>query len=85
MSSAITQPVDHISEEMSSGRAIYYEQTNVSGVVCRAKNQFWRSVVTRTDVADVWFAGNKDLCRAKIANDSFPFRYDDVVLVVIPC
>jgi len=41
--------------------------TNVSGIVGCSENQLWGSVVPRTNVADVWFARDKDLGGTEIA------------------
>lgn len=43
-----------------------YKLTNVGGVVRRAKDQFGRPVVARTDIADVRLAGDQNLCRSEV-------------------
>lgn len=40
--------------------------TNVGHVVGGTKDQFWSSVVSRADIADIWFAGDQDLGRTEI-------------------
>ena len=43
------------------------ERTDICRVVRSAKDELGSTVVTRTDVADVGFSGDKDLGRPKIA------------------
>ena len=40
--------------------------TNARGIVGRAKDELRRSVIPGADVADVGFAGDEDLCAAKV-------------------
>lgn len=40
---------------------------DVGSVVCSAKDELRGTVVARADVADVWFTGNEDLGRSKVA------------------
>lgn len=41
--------------------------TDVGGVIRCTKDELWRSVVPRTDIADVRFAGDQDLGGTKVA------------------
>lgn len=74
INSAITHPVDQMSGQTVSSRPcsrprrIEEEvQTNARGIVGRTKDELRSSVVPGADVADVGFAGDQDLCTAKVA------------------
>jgi hypothetical protein len=67
----MTHPVDQMSVVMLSaieGKCDTQKGclTNIGGVVCRPEDQFWGSVIPRTDVADVGLSCDQDLGRAKV-------------------
>ena len=66
-SSAMTQPVDQMSK-----LAIYTKggaeagRTDERSIVRSAKYELGRTVVSGTDIADVWLSFDKNLCTAKV-------------------
>lgn len=67
----MTHPVDQISAVMLSAVGGRHDTqtrylTDIGGVVRRSKDQLWRSVVPRTDIADIGLSRNQDLGRTKV-------------------
>ena len=42
------------------------ELTDLGGIVSSTEDEFWRTVVSRADVGDVWLILHQNLCRAKV-------------------
>jgi len=70
ISSAITQPVDQTSISTCQRRNQRFRErffTNLGGVVGRAEDELWCSVVSRADVRHIWLVLYEDLGAAEIA------------------
>jgi len=61
--SAMTHPVDQIS---TLARRTKVQHTNKGGIVCCTKNKFGGPVISGTNITDVWFPLDKNLCAPEI-------------------
>jgi hypothetical protein len=69
--SAMTHPVDQIStintQSKTDGGKREGGGTNECGIIRSAKDEFWSTIISRTDVTDVWFSLDENLCTSEIA------------------